>query len=135
MYIATLYIIFAAISTVCNLAAQAATVRIYSGPLPIPVSVIMGTGIGLVVKYLLDKKYIFRFVPKSKAHDARTFIVYVCMGLATTTIFWGSEFGFQWMFHTEPARMTGGALGLAVGYLVKYRLDKKFVFGSANLVV
>ena len=50
------------------------------------------------------------------------------MGLATTVIFWGFEFGFQYLFATKEMRYLGGALGLAIGYVAKYLLDKRFVF-------
>ena len=44
------------------------------------------------------------------------------------TIFWGLEFGFNWVFHTKEMRYLGGIIGLAIGYLIKYQLDKRFVF-------
>jgi putative flippase GtrA len=94
----------------------------------IPFSVCAGTGMGLVVKYLLDKTWIFRYEHRNAAHVARTFALYVAMGIGTTLVFWLFEFGAQALFHTEPARLAGGALGLVVGYVTKYRLDKRFVF-------
>jgi len=50
------------------------------------------------------------------------------MGVVTTTIFFGFEFGFNYLFQTKELRYLGGIIGLAVGYLLKYNLDKKFVF-------
>jgi hypothetical protein len=50
------------------------------------------------------------------------------MGLATTFIFWGFEFGFQHLFETKEMRYLGGIIGLAIGYLTKYQLDKRYVF-------
>ncbi|MCY4178204.1 MAG: GtrA family protein, partial [Endozoicomonadaceae bacterium] len=52
------------------------------------------------------------------------------MGLATTAIFWGTEYFFQIIFKTDFMRYTGGIIGLIAGYLIKYRLDKRFVFVS-----
>lgn len=122
------YFIFAIIATAANICTQDLVVRAYSGNWHILASVIVGTGVGLVVKYVLDKKYIFRFRARSVSHDTRTFVLYTAMGLATTVIFWGFEFGFHHLFETREMRYLGGVMGLAIGYLVKYHLDKRYVF-------
>ncbi len=122
------YTIFALIATAANIGAQDLVIRTYSGAFDILASVIVGTGVGLVVKYILDKRYIFRFRAHSVAHDTQTFALYTVMGLATTVIFWGFEFGFHHIFETKEMRYLGGVIGLAIGYLTKYHLDKHYVF-------
>ena len=122
------YAIFALIATAANIGAQDLVIRTYSGAFDILASVVVGTGVGLVVKYILDKRYIFRFRARSVAHDTQTFALYTVMGLATTVIFWGFEFGFHHIFETKEMRYLGGAIGLAIGYLTKYHLDKRYVF-------
>jgi len=122
------YAIFALIATAANIGAQDLVIRSYSGAFDILASVIVGTGVGLVVKYILDKRYIFRFRARSVAHDTQTFALYTVMGLATTVIFWGFEFGFHRIFETKEMRYLGGVIGLAIGYLTKYHLDKRYVF-------
>ncbi len=122
------YGIFALIATAANIGAQDLVIRTYSGTFDILASVIVGTGVGLVVKYILDKRYIFRFRARSVAHDTRTFALYTVMGLATTVVFWGFEFGFLHLFETKEMRYLGGIIGLAIGYLTKYHLDKRYVF-------
>ncbi|MCP1575843.1 putative flippase GtrA [Herbaspirillum rubrisubalbicans] len=102
--------------------------RIYHGPFNIGSSIAAGTAIGLVIKYVLDKRYIFCFRARSMAHDTQTFFLYTFMGLVTTAIFWGVEFGFEYMFETKEMRYLGGIIGLAMGYLMKYRLDRRYVF-------
>lgn len=92
---------------------------------------LIGTGIGLVVKYVLDKRYIFMFRARDAAHDTRTFGLYALMGVATTVIFWGFELGFNHVFGSDHMRYVGGVLGLAIGYVTKYYLDKRFVFGPS----
>lgn len=124
------YAIFALIATIANIGAQDLIIRIYGGTFAILGSIIVGTAVGLVVKYILDKRYIFRFRARSVAHDTKTFALYTAMGLATTVIFWGFEFGFQHIFDTKEMRYLGGVIGLAIGYLIKYHLDKRFVFRS-----
>ena len=122
------YAIFALIATAANIGAQDLVIRTYSGAFDILASVVVGTGVGLVVKYILDKRYIFRFRARNVAHDTQTFALYTVMGLATTVIFWGFEFGFHHIFETKEMRYLGGVIGLAIGYLTKYHLDKRFVF-------
>jgi putative flippase GtrA len=122
------YVILALIATAANIGAQDLCIRIYIGADDILFSVAVGTGVGLVVKYILDKRYIFQFRARNALHDGQIFVLYSIMGLATTIIFWSFEFGFQHLFETKEMRYFGGVIGLGIGYLVKYQLDKCFVF-------
>ena len=88
----------------------------------------MGTGFGLVVKYILDKKYIFQYKTETPAHNRQIFFLYTIMGILTTMIFWGFELGFHYFFQTKEMRYLGGILGLMIGYICKYYLDKRYVF-------
>ncbi|MDR1529355.1 MAG: GtrA family protein [Burkholderiales bacterium] len=126
--LAVSYAIFALIAIGVNIGAQDLVVHLYKGPFYILISIIVGTGAGLVVKYILDKRYIFRFHAQNVVHDTQTFVLYTVMGGVTTAIFWGFEFGFHHFFGTKEMRYLGGIIGLIIGYLVKYRLDKYFVF-------
>lgn len=143
-----LYGIFAAIATVCNIGAQATSVRIFEfiwGDLKLNIpyiineknfefsinilfSIVVATGIGLIVKYILDKKYIFLYEPEDLKDDSKKFILYTIMGIATTIIFLSFEYSFEYIFKTEFMRYVGATIGLTIGYIVKYILDKKFVF-------
>jgi putative flippase GtrA len=127
------YAIFALIATSANIVAQDIVIHTYRGAFDILVSVMVGTGVGLVVKYILDKRYIFRFRALSVAHDTRTFTLYTVMGLATTVVFWGFEFGFHHIFETREMRYLGGVIGLVIGYLTKYHLDKRYVFHTETV--
>lgn len=122
------YAVFAAISIGANLCGQSLSFHMYQAAYAVPVSVCVGTGVGLVVKYFLDKSWIFRYEHRSIVHGARTFALYVTMGLGTTAVFWAVEFGADALFRGETARLVGGALGLVIGYVTKYHLDKRFVF-------
>lgn len=126
--IAFLYSLFAAISIAANIGTQklylvAAPVR-----LAVPLSVLAGTAVGLGIKFVLDKLWIFEYRHRDIAHGIRSFILYSAMGIATTTVFWVFEFAADRIFGTEIARLLGGTVGLLFGYAVKYRLDKQFVF-------
>jgi putative flippase GtrA len=122
------YTLFAGISILANIGLQKLFLLVYSGPFSVPLSVFVGTGGGLVVKFALDKIWIFRYRHRDLSHGIQSFLLYTVMGLATTVIFWGFEFGADAIYNSEPARFAGGAIGLAIGYVVKYRLDKKYVF-------
>ena len=128
-----LYALLAATATVANIGAQDVLLRLYDGPLSVLTSVISGTVVGLVVKYVLDKRYIFHFRAHNAAHDGATFVLYAAMGLLTTLIFWCFEFGFHALFDGSRAmRYSGGVIGLTIGYTAKYHLDKRYVFKAAR---
>jgi len=129
MKLALTYALLAVIATIANIGSQDVTQRFYSGPYAMLLSIFIGTGVGLVVKYVLDKAYIFRFKARDAIDDSQTFLLYTLTGVATTVIFWGFEFGFDHLFQTKEMRYVGGAIGLAIGYVTKYQLDKRFVFG------
>lgn len=122
------YSILALIAMLANIMAQDGCLRLYTGPYAIPLSMIIGTGIGLIIKYKLDKHYIFHFRATNVAHDTQTFFLYTLMGLVTTAIFWGFELGFDYAFATKEMRYFGGIMGLIIGYITKYHLDKRYVF-------
>jgi hypothetical protein len=70
MRLAIVYTIIALIATAANLGAQELTVRAWHRAFQIELSVFIGTGVGLVVKYALDKIFIFRFRAASTLHAA-----------------------------------------------------------------
>jgi putative flippase GtrA len=122
------YIVFALISTFANLFLQFLSFKVYSGIGAIYLAMFVGTLSGLVIKYILDKKYIFFHEVKDKKEDAKKFALYSLMGVFTTLIFWGVEILFDHIYNTSNAKYIGGLIGLAIGYVIKYFLDKKFVF-------
>ncbi|MBR6976301.1 MAG: GtrA family protein, partial [Ottowia sp.] len=62
MRLALLYSLFAAIATVANIGAQDICVRLWPWTAgSVVTSMAFGTLVGLLVKYVLDKKWIFRF--------------------------------------------------------------------------
>jgi putative flippase GtrA len=129
--LALAYTVFAVLATVVNIGTQELFLRVYEGTLSLVASVGMGTVTGLFVKYVLDKRYIFRFQADDAMHNTRTFLLYSLMGVLTTLIFWGFEFGFHYLFASKELRYLGGMIGLGIGYVSKYHLDKQFVFRKA----
>lgn len=122
------YSFFALIATIINLFTQFISLAIYSQDFSLYIAMFFGTLTGLIAKYILDKKYIFYYVVKDKKEDSQKFILYSIMGVFTTLIFWGFEIGFDYIFDSEIAKYIGAIIGLSIGYITKYFLDKKFVF-------
>lgn len=125
---AILYINFAMLATIVNLCSQEVTSRIVQNEYELFASIFIGTVAGLMVKYLLDKKYIFNFTSSHLKKDLTTFFLYSLMGVVTTIIFWVTEYTFDAWFGTKLMRYVGAVLGLSIGYIAKYYLDKKYVF-------
>lgn len=125
------YTAFAVAATLANLAAQRVVLAIDDGPWGFALAVFVGTLVGLVLKYMLDKRWIFEDRATGLVAHGRKFGLYTAMGVATTAIFWGTETAFWIIWHTDLARETGAVLGLTVGYVIKYRLDRRFVFNDS----
>lgn len=126
--IALRYLLFALVSTGVNLLFQYLSFLVYDAIFSLYIAMFVGTLAGLVLKYVLDKKYIFFHTPKNKKDNGKKFLLYSLMGVFTTAIFWGFEIGFDYFFNTQNAKYIGALLGLGIGYIIKYFLDKKFVF-------
>ena len=131
--LAVLYAVFALIAIAVNIGCQAVVIWIYKGTYAVPLSVLIGTAAGLPVKYVLEKRHIFDFKSKNLPHDGRVFMLYTFMGVFTTALFWGIEWGFHVAFQTDAMRYIGGAIGLTVGNVIKYHLDKRYVFQRESI--
>ncbi|WP_232796467.1 GtrA family protein [Roseovarius salinarum] len=124
------YALFAVAAVLVNLATQRAVLAM-SWPAPglgLAVAIAAGTLTGLVVKYVLDKRWIFDDRSTGLATHGRKFALYTAMGVVTTCIFWGTETAFWLIWRSDLMREAGAVLGLTVGYVTKYNLDKRFVF-------
>ncbi len=128
------YTAFAVLAVVANLATQRV---VLSGEADVDgtrfaFALGAGTLVGLVVKYVLDKRWIFYDETRGAKAQGRQFFLYSLMGVATTAIFWVTETAFWLIWGTDIARETGAVLGLTVGYITKYMLDRRFVFQDAR---
>jgi putative flippase GtrA len=126
--LAAKFIIFAVISILFNLLSQYLSFLFYTGFGSLYTAMFTGTLSGLVVKYVLDKKLIFYHVVENKKDDAKKFALYSLMGVFTTIIFWGTEIAFDALSQNPNSKYLGAIIGLSIGYIIKYFLDKKFVF-------
>ena len=130
--IAVLYTLFAVLSTAINIGSQMLSIWIYEGPLSVEISILVGTAMGLPLRYFLEKRYIFNFTSKDLVHDGKLFVFYSAMGVITTLIFWGTEYAFHLVYDTDFMRYLGGIIGLSIGFYIKYQLDKKYVFVKSS---
>lgn len=127
------YGLFAAIATVANLAVQRLVLISGDGTLRYLAAVAAGTMAGLVIKYTLDKRWIFYDLGTGLAQHGTKFTLYTAVGMATTAIFWSSETLFWHFGQSVIWREVGAVLGLTIGYVIKYRLDRRFVFTDKAL--
>lgn len=127
------YTLFAVCAMCANLAIQ--RIILFEGATTnrFLIAVAAGTLVGLVVKYVLDKRWIFYDRREGLRTQGRQFILYTAMSVATTGLFWGTETVFWLVWQTDAIRELGAVLGLSVGYIIKYRLDARFVFTNGAL--
>jgi putative flippase GtrA len=126
------YAAFAVIATLVNLGVQRAVLAVDRGTLAFTLAMICGTAAGLVVKYVLDKRWIFDDRSTGLRAHGQRFSAYAAFGLLTTAIFWGFETAFWIWGRTDGWREAGAVIGLAIGYVLKYRLDRRYVFTPAG---
>ena len=129
MTLSIIYVLFAILAMGINIGAQYISLIIYSGQYSLYLAMAWGTLSGLIVKYILDKKYIFQVRTKDIKEDTAKFILYSLMGVLTTIIFWGFELAFN-SLSFESAKYYGAVIGLSIGYIIKYQLDKRFTFNA-----
>ncbi len=127
------YTFFAVLATLANLAAQRAVLWFGDSGTLFALAVGTGTGVGLVLKYFLDKRWIFEDLSSDVKEHGKKFSLYTAMGIFTTAIFWGTETGFWLVWQTDMMRELGAVIGLSIGYVVKYCLDRRFVFTGTRL--
>ena len=129
------YTAFAVLATLANLATQRVVLQFGDTGVHFAAAVGAGTVVGLVIKYLLDKRWIFHDFETGLRSHGRKFSRYTAMGLVTTAIFWGTETAFWLIWQTDLMRELGAVIGLSIGYIIKYNLDRRFVFPDHKLGV
>ena len=127
----TRYVAFAIVAVAVNLLVQRIVLLGGDSVVWFVLALGAGTLAGLVVKYALDKRWIFYDMTAGAAAQGKQFGLYSVMGLATTAIFWATETAFWAIWSTDFARELGAVIGLSVGYITKYQLDRRFVFKDA----
>ena len=122
------YAAFAILATLANLATQRLILPADVTAFDFLLALGAGTVVGLVVKYALDKRWIFFDHTSGVRAHGRKFTLYTVTGVFTTAVFWGMETAFWVIWGTNAMRETGAVIGLTIGYALKYQLDKRYVF-------
>lgn len=143
----TIYMSFAAVSIILNLASQYLVRILLVFFLPkfanteilhleywFLIALGFGTLIGFLFKFLVDKFVVFeeRLLENRKAEIQKTskqLSLYLGFAIFTTMIFWGFEFTFKILL-SGNWYLFGGLIGLIIGYTVKFLLDRRFVFNT-----
>ena len=121
------YVLFAIVATVANLLTQEIVFRL-SPVAPLAMAILAGTVAGFAVKYVLDKVWIFDDGYTDARDEARKLSLYGLFSVFTTLIFWAFEVAFWTLFGTTAAKYTGAVIGLAIGYAIKFMLDRAYTF-------
>lgn len=125
-----IYVICIIVSSVFNYIAQEGWY--YFWP-QVVIAMFFGTGVGLVVKYLLVKKYAFAFKPQNRQHEAKIFFIYGVLGAVVTFLFWGIELVFHYWVPIPAARQIGTVVGLVICSYVKFIMDRDYVFVQKDI--
>ena len=123
-----LYVAFAIIVTMINLASQRAVLSFLSGNIGFFSALFFGTLVGVIVGYLLDKNWIFYDEIEISQNYGKQFFLYAMTGVIHTPIFWITETLFWFIWMTDQMRELGAILGLLFAYTVKYFILKKYIF-------
>ena len=127
------YVVFAILATLVNLIIQRFVLWFGDGSVIFLFALGAGTAMGLLVKYFLDKYWIFEDLSVGAIEVTKKFSLYTLMGIFTTAIFWGTETLFWLTWRTDLMREIGAIIGLSIGYFVKYHLDRRYVFTNSKL--
>ena len=122
------YIFFAIFATFANLLTQRIILSFFQTNFFFLVAILLGTFVGLIIKFYLDKTFIFFDRTKDLKNIGQKFSLYSTNGIFSTIIFWGTESIFWIIWQKDNMREIGAILGLSIGYIMKFKLDKKYVF-------
>ena len=124
------YLLFVILAILANLSTQRLVLCFDDTYIFLILAIIAGTFVGLLIKYVLDKRWIFNDRSNGFRTHGKKFSRYTAMGTITTLIFWCSEALFWYVWKSDFMREIGAILGLSLGYYIKYHLDRKYVFNG-----
>ena len=116
-----LYALFAVLSIIANIGSQRLFFALgdhFFSIVPLNImrfaTLVVGTGVGFILKYILDRFYIFEADTQGVAEEGKQISLYASTALITTTIFWGTQLSFDFLWSYENSRYIGGVLGLVI---------------------
>lgn len=120
---------FAALAIVLNLCSQNSVLLVLGDFwFGIYVAIAFGNAAGLFFKYVADKYWVFEDADATIVGNSKKFAIYAVLGVFTTVVFWVVELLFHYLFGTVFMTNVGAVLGLCIGYVIKYNLDKHITF-------
>lgn len=125
------YILFAILATTVNIFSQYLSFLLIDHKYELYIAILNGTILGMILKYYLDKNYIFYYV-KKKFNNKNIFLLYIFTSIFTTIIFWAIELWFSYYVNITYSEYLGALVGLTLGYSLKYILDKHLVFNNQS---
>ena len=126
MSIGLKYILFAILAMTVNIFFQYLSFLLIDHKYELYIAILNGTILGMILKYYLDKNYIFYYV-KKKFNNKNIFLLYIFTSIFTTIIFWAIELWFSYYVNITYSEYLGALVGLTLGYSLKYILDKHLV--------
>lgn len=127
------YMAFAALAIWLNLTLQFFSLGLYQGRGSLFIAMGIGTASGLLIKYYFDSYFIFQSTVELQKNDLLRLIKYTVTGVLTTIFFWTVEVMFHVVWGQPYAKYIGAAVGLSVGYYIKFLLDQKYVFKGSEV--
>lgn len=121
------YLLASCVALLVNLGAQRFVFLVEFGNFTFYLAVLVGTVLGVLVKYLLDVYLVFQMRARSPL-DVSQGARYLGVSVLTTLIFWASESIGWWLTRDHSVREAFAATGLVLGYTIKYYLDRRLVF-------
>ncbi len=92
------------------------------------VAMIIAIIITFIFKYIADKKYVYKYEIE-KMYDKKSLVFYLIFSLFTTFLFFVVELFFIFVLKDiEFKKEIGATLGLLIGYIIKFILDKNITF-------
>jgi len=124
------YFCVASSSIVLNILIQFLSVQIYRGIFFIELSIIIATLLTMPTRYFIEKNYVFYGLQKSS--DSLSFSMYTFSAIVSTIIFWSIEYSFHLIYYSDLLRYLGGILGLSIGFIIKFFIDKLYIFNTLS---
>ena len=131
MSIGLKYILFAILAMTVNIFFQYLSFLLIDHKYELYIAILNGTILGMILKYYLDKNFIFYYV-KKEFNNKNIFLLYIFTSIFTTIIFWAIELWFSYYVNINYSEYLGALVGLTLGYSLKYLLDKQLVFNNQS---
>lgn len=123
------YLLFGFLASALNIGSQAISFYFMGRDTQdVFIAMVVGTAVGFVFKYYVDKKVIFKHTSITVSMEGVVALKYTLFSILTTLVYILFEMFAHTYFEHCCKEEVGAALGLLVGYIIKYYLDKHYTF-------